>query len=259
VFSALNFIVALIAAGQGASDAAGQKISASILLGVIGGVLYYFGNKKNNEKNANIKTDDTPSSTIQLKDSKTNQSNIVDIQSKEHNNSSSDSNETKQESSPLPDIDNPEEDPDVPKPLSSHITQEEKNILLKKYQSEMLSIMADGGTKEQTQVKLEVLLGKREKTEAMLAIENELRSFFRDYYKMYGDEILNKSHNNDLLRKLVATTELLKAHQALSENDNTEERKKMRDIANYYCVSIHLIDDEEYNRALEIYRDGKTL
>lgn len=46
VFAALNFMVAIMASSNGASDAAGQKMSATLLLGIIGGLLYYFGNRK---------------------------------------------------------------------------------------------------------------------------------------------------------------------------------------------------------------------
>ena len=50
IFAALNFIVAIIAASSGAGDAAGQKISATLLLGIVGGLLFYFGQKKSKNK-----------------------------------------------------------------------------------------------------------------------------------------------------------------------------------------------------------------
>lgn len=50
IFAALNFIVALIATGNGVGEAAAQKFNATILLGVIGSILYYFGNKKSKKK-----------------------------------------------------------------------------------------------------------------------------------------------------------------------------------------------------------------
>ncbi len=46
VFSALNLLAAIIASFNGATDAAGSKFSSCLLLGAIGGLLYYFGNKK---------------------------------------------------------------------------------------------------------------------------------------------------------------------------------------------------------------------
>ena len=49
VFAILNFLVAIIAATNGAGDAAGQKNSAAILLGVIEGLLFYFWKKEATE------------------------------------------------------------------------------------------------------------------------------------------------------------------------------------------------------------------
>lgn len=51
VFSVLNFIVMLIALMSDApSEAVTRKLSATILLGLIGVGLYYYGNKKNLQK-----------------------------------------------------------------------------------------------------------------------------------------------------------------------------------------------------------------
>lgn len=48
-FAALNFIVMLIAIFCDApSDAVTRKFAATFLLGLIGGGLYYYGNKKKN-------------------------------------------------------------------------------------------------------------------------------------------------------------------------------------------------------------------
>ncbi|MBO4723013.1 MAG: hypothetical protein J5629_08810 [Muribaculaceae bacterium] len=49
IFAALNFIVGIIGVFNGIGEAA-RKFDATILLGVIGGVLYYFGNKKSKKK-----------------------------------------------------------------------------------------------------------------------------------------------------------------------------------------------------------------
>lgn len=46
VFAALNLFVAIIASVNGETYAAGSKFSSSLLLGAIGGLLYYFGGKK---------------------------------------------------------------------------------------------------------------------------------------------------------------------------------------------------------------------
>jgi hypothetical protein len=51
IFAAINLIVAFVAAGNGApSDVVGTKFSAVLLLGSLGGLLYYFGKRK--EKNS---------------------------------------------------------------------------------------------------------------------------------------------------------------------------------------------------------------
>ena len=50
VFAALNFIVAILAASNGAADAAGQKMSAGFLVSIIGGLLFYFGKQKDKRK-----------------------------------------------------------------------------------------------------------------------------------------------------------------------------------------------------------------
>ena len=50
VFAALNLIVALIATANGAADAAGQKMLNTLLLGALGGGIYYYGYKKNKKK-----------------------------------------------------------------------------------------------------------------------------------------------------------------------------------------------------------------
>ena len=50
-FAVLNFIVMLIAILSDApSEAVTKKLSATILLGLIGGGLYYYGNKKKNHQ-----------------------------------------------------------------------------------------------------------------------------------------------------------------------------------------------------------------
>lgn len=55
VFAILNFLVAIIAATNGAGDAACQKNSTAILLGVIGGLLFYFWKKEATELKSIIK------------------------------------------------------------------------------------------------------------------------------------------------------------------------------------------------------------
>lgn len=47
IFAALNFIVAIMATNSGASE---QKFNASLMLVFLGGVFYYFGKSKENER-----------------------------------------------------------------------------------------------------------------------------------------------------------------------------------------------------------------
>lgn len=52
VLAVANLLVAILAANSGApADVVGNKISGFFLLSVIGGLLYYFGNKKKENKN----------------------------------------------------------------------------------------------------------------------------------------------------------------------------------------------------------------
>ncbi|MBQ5714364.1 MAG: hypothetical protein IIV77_07745, partial [Bacteroidaceae bacterium] len=46
VFAALNLLLAIIASANGETYAAGSKFSSALSLGAIGGLLYYFGGKK---------------------------------------------------------------------------------------------------------------------------------------------------------------------------------------------------------------------
>lgn len=50
VFAALNLFVAIAAASYGAADAAGQKMSATLLLALTGALLLYFSNRKKKGK-----------------------------------------------------------------------------------------------------------------------------------------------------------------------------------------------------------------
>ena len=256
IFAALNFLVAIIAAGSGAGEAAGQKFSATILLGVIGGVLYYFGNKKTKDKEAqnttqqsNMVNQPVPPMTSEQPKFQTQQvEKVADTKPIEQHQKSELSQDVDSSSS---------EDDDFAKPLGQ-LTPSDMNRLMTEFQDEMLSIMADGGTKEQSQVKMELLLGKRSKTEGMLTIEKEIRSFFREIYESVGEEAVNNNASgNPLLHKMAVTTALLNAHQRINDGEESEERKQMREIANAYGVSINLLDDEEYKRALSIYRDGE--
>jgi len=45
-FAILNFIVAIIIASSGNTETVGHQMSSALLLGIIGSVLFYFGNRK---------------------------------------------------------------------------------------------------------------------------------------------------------------------------------------------------------------------
>ncbi|MBQ2187454.1 MAG: hypothetical protein II401_02680 [Bacteroidales bacterium] len=50
VFAILNFIVFLVAASSGSTDAAGGQIGAALLLGVLGAFLVHRGKQKEQEQ-----------------------------------------------------------------------------------------------------------------------------------------------------------------------------------------------------------------
>lgn len=50
VFAILNFVVFVIASAAGESEAAGTKIGAAIMLGVLGAYLIHRGNQKEQEQ-----------------------------------------------------------------------------------------------------------------------------------------------------------------------------------------------------------------
>lgn len=155
---------------------------------------------------------------------------------------------------------NDEDDPDIPKPLATSLTAAElARLQSPEYQDQLLSIMADGGTKEQTMVKMELLLGKRQKTEAMLALEVPIRELYRRLYDEAGKSA--KSENsNPLLAKLAVTTAIMDVYEHCNnDSDFLENKEKMLEIANKYGISVNLIEKEEMDRAMAIYRDGKIL
>lgn len=141
--------------------------------------------------------------------------------------------------------------------LLGELTPSDIKRLNTEFKDEMISIMADDATQEQTLVKLELLLGKRCKTKEMVAITQMIRDFFRDLYDSVGQKSVNNSSGDPSLRKIATATALIEANQRISTGEETIERKQMREIANLYGVSINLINDEEYNRAFSVYCGGK--
>ena len=151
-----------------------------------------------------------------------------------------------------------QDDVTPPRPLNAPLTQKDMAILMQEgYQEKVLAIASDGGTKDETKIKLEVLLNKRPKTESMLAVEKQIRAFFRTVFSNTGQEALANS-GGGLLSKLAVATDLLNVSQLIEEDDyeGAENIKTLIRVANGYGVSFHLIKDEEYKRALAKYRDG---
>ena len=58
IIAALNLIIAIVAIENGASEAANGKFLSALLIGLIGGALFYAGNKKREKKNNEIKNMD---------------------------------------------------------------------------------------------------------------------------------------------------------------------------------------------------------
>lgn len=64
VFAIGNLLVAIIASVSGETYAAGSKFSSSLLLGAIGGLLCYFGGKKDTSNQENINRSSPQESSI---------------------------------------------------------------------------------------------------------------------------------------------------------------------------------------------------
>ncbi len=156
IFAALNFIVALIAASYGNAEAVGQKISAAMLLGILGGVLYYFGDKKDKAEKDNIQPNNSNNDNATKRPS-----SMVSSKPSSHDNTPS--REATQQSNTANSNQIQDEDEGLPKPLPYPITQAEMNRLVTEFQDQMLSIMADEGTQEQTKIKLETCLPLKSK------------------------------------------------------------------------------------------------
>lgn len=346
VFSALNFIVAIAAAANSAGDAVGQKMSAAILLAVIGGLLYYFGKsrekkttqakaeterkrlekereaqkireqqrQKQLEQQKEIKQRENskkfkllnffldcshcaeqvaefskgsvtlPMETIDVESDETTVQKyrvnrlpkiiLVDFNGKELHRwvgvtSVSEINEylykngyiseqVLTESNKTNDsLFSEEESEDLPKPLKGGFTASDLARLQSEYMDQFIAIMADGGSKEQSMVKFELLLGKRKKTESMIAIENQIRSLYRKAYDMAMSDF-EVPDSKDILATLAVTNQIMAVYKYFNDEDSEGHKTKeqITEIANQYGISVNLIESEEQNRALSKYRDG---
>lgn len=143
---------------------------------------------------------------------------------------------------------------DYPKPISELTAEDLKKLTSPKFMEQYIDIAAEGGTKEQTQIKIELLLGKREKTEAMLATEEPIRDFFHKLYDEAG-QIAYNSSDNTILRKLAVSAALLDTYKSTNEKDGEFYAKKqiMLKIANKFGVSVNIIENEEKELAYKKY------
>ncbi len=348
VFSALNFIVALVASANGTTDAAGQKFSAAVLLMIVGGILYYIGAKRNGQKN-NIKSQKSNDiQSLYEKDSHNTISKQRQEQNQKQKELAHQGNSTnfkllnfylkcsyceeqeaelkryplalpieqidaenddeivqKYKVNRLPQIilvDNngrefhrwvgvtsaseindyitkhksiikgylkhdlesssnnvPKEDErEYPQPLKENLTASDMAILHSKYMDECLSIMADGGTKDESKIKFELLLGKRKKTEDMIRIEEQVRSLYRKIYDEALSEFRDEEADN-LMTKLAATTKLMEVYGYFNNEDGEGQKTKqlLIEIANKYGISVNIIEQEEHARALSRFDRSK--
>ncbi|MGM9694536.1 MAG: thioredoxin domain-containing protein [Alloprevotella sp.] len=143
---------------------------------------------------------------------------------------------------------------DYPKPMFTLGLDDMKRLMSEEFMNKGISIAAEGGTKDQTQVKFEILLGKREKTEAMLAIEKPIREFFHKLYDDAGREAYESS-DKPLLRKLAVATYMMEAYKSVNEEGGQHYagKNKMIEIANKYGVSVNIIESEEKEKATKKY------
>ena len=151
-------------------------------------------------------------------------------------------------------LDDDEDCEDYPKPMFVLSPDDMQKLMSAELMEKSIGIAAEGGTKEQTQVKFEILLGKREKTEAMLAIEEPIREFFHNIYDNAAREAFNSS-DKPLLRKLAVTTSLMQAYKSVNieEGELHSAKDKMTQIANNFGVSINLIEMEVKKKITEEY------
>lgn len=151
-------------------------------------------------------------------------------------------------------LDDDDDCEDYPKPMFQLTAEDMKKLMSEEYTNKCLSIAAEGGTKEQTQVKFEVMLGKREKSEAMLTIEQPIREFFQKLYEETAKSAYESS-DNPLLRRLAITTSMMNTYKSVNDEDGElhEAKEQMTAIANKYGISINLIEEEEKEVATNKY------
>ena len=137
----------------------------------------------------------------------------------------------------------------IPKPLDTPLTEDDLYKLSHYYKEEADAIMADGATEDQTTIKYELLLKKREKTGEMIISENILRNEFRKRF-----ESIAYNEEEDAVDLMIASEMLGKARYVFAKEAKDKNSmlysKKM--VADMYGISYNLILLEEYKRAKNI-------
>lgn len=124
------------------------------------------------------------------------------------------------------------------------------------FQNSIITILAEGGTEKQIIEKMSCFLGGKEKSRNYVELEEKIRKEIRGLFDAVGKEILKDSSSFDLTHKIKATTILSKLNADL-ENNHISTIDDIINSANEMGISWKIIKDEEFKRALAIYRDGK--
>ena len=127
------------------------------------------------------------------------------------------------------------------------------------FHDKCIAILAEGGTKEQIQLKMDYLSGKKTKPAEIIRLEQKIRGLFRKRFDAVGQRILIESSSFDIMHKIKAATILSKCNDALDDTLFFPEIDDIKAGANKVGISVNIIKDEEYKRALAKYRDGKTV
>lgn len=142
---------------------------------------------------------------------------------------------------------------DTIKPLGILTAQDLAQLQNEEYVDKVVSIVADGGTKDQTLAKLEILLGKRIKTKQMLEVEELIRGFYRRLFaEALSDAKLTteSSEINNIFEHFLALEDIRNTLEMLKNNKSelSKTYQNILDLANSVGVSMNQIEREELNK-----------
>lgn len=142
---------------------------------------------------------------------------------------------------------------DTIKPLGILTAQDFAQLQNDEYVDKVVSIVADGGTKDQTLAKLEILLGKRIKTKQMLEVEESIREFYRRLFaEALSDAKLTteSSEINKIFERFLALEDIRDTLEMLKNNKSelSKTYQNILDLANSVGVSMNQIEREELNK-----------